>query len=438
MGETELRNADIDAALAEAKEAYVRRNPSSFARFVEATAVMPGGNTRTVLHYDPFPIGIARGEGCRLWDLDGAEYVDFLGEYTAGIYGHSHPKIRAAVDRALDSGINFGGTNLTEAKFARAVCDRFGLERVRFTNSGTEANLLAISVGRIFTRRSEVMVFNGGYHGAVFGFAGGGSLINAPFEYLLAPYNDLAATQALIEQHASDLAVVILEPMMGGGGCIPAAPEFLTMLHEQTRRVGALLILDEVMTSRLAPGGLQQVRGVKPDLTTFGKYIGGGMSFGAFGGRADIMDLFDPRRPDALPHAGTFNNNVLTMSAGLIGLSEVYTPDGARALNARGDALRDRLNALCRAYDAPMQFTGIGSMFAVHFTREPVRSPVDAAKGDPKLKELFFFDMLAQGIWLARRGMFTLCLPIGDAECNRLACAVEEFLASRRSLLNRG
>ncbi len=411
MSETELRNADIDTALAEAKEAYVERNAKSLARFVEATAVMPGGNTRTVLHYAPFPLGIARGEGCRLWDLDGAEYIDFLGEYTAGIYGHSHPQIRAAVDRALDAGINFGGTNLTEA------------------------NLLAISVGRIFTKRSKVMVFNGGYHGAVFGFAGGGSPINAPFDYVLAPYNDMAGTRALIEQHAADLALVILEPMMGGGGCIIAAPEFLAMLRAETTKVGALLILDEVMTSRLSPGGLQAVRGIKPDLTTFGKYIGGGMSFGAFGGRADVMDLFDPRRPDALPHAGTFNNNVLTMSAGLTGLTEVYTPDAARALNARGDALRERLNALCRKHDAPMQFTGIGSMFAVHFTRDPVRSPADAAKGDAKLKELFFFDMLAAGIWLARRGMFTLCLPIGDAECDRLAGAVDEFLSSRRSLL---
>jgi glutamate-1-semialdehyde 2,1-aminomutase len=317
MSETELRNADIDTALTEAKEAYVARNPKSFARFVEATAVMPGGNTRTVLHYAPFPLGFARGEGCRLWDLDGAEYIDFLGEYTAGIYGHSHPAIRAAVDRALDAGINFGGTNLTEAKFARAVCERFGLERVRFTNSGTEANLLAISVGCIFTKRPKVMVFNGGYHGAVFGFAGGGSPINAPFDYVLAAYNDMEGTRALIEQHATELALVILEPMMGGGGCIAAEPAFLSMLREAATRVGALLILDEVMTSRLSPGGLQQVRGVKPDLTTFGKYIGGGMSFGAFGGRADIMDLFDPRRPDALPHAGTFNNNVLTMSAGL-------------------------------------------------------------------------------------------------------------------------
>ncbi|HET6305612.1 MAG TPA: aminotransferase class III-fold pyridoxal phosphate-dependent enzyme, partial [Rhodopila sp.] len=335
MSETALRNADIDAALTEAKEAYVARNPKSFARNVEATGVMPGGNTRTVLFYPPFPLAMARAEGCRLWDMDGAEYVDFLGEYTAGLYGHSHPVIRAAVDRALDGGISMGAHNMLEAKFARAVCDRFALERVRFTNSGTEANLLALTLSRVFTGRPKLMAFDGAYHGAVFTFAGGGSPVNAPFPFVLAPYNDTAATLALIEQHGPELAAVILEPMIGSGGCIPAAPEFLAALREACSRVGALLILDEVMTSRLSPGGLQAVRGVKPDLTTFGKYVGGGMSFGAFGGRADIMDLFDPRRPDALPHAGTFNNNVLTMSAGLTGLTEIYTPDAARALNAR-------------------------------------------------------------------------------------------------------
>ncbi len=435
MSDTALRNADINAALNDAKEAYVTRNPRSLARYVEATAVMPGGNTRTVLHYAPFPLAMARAAGCRMWDVDGAEYVDFLGEYTAGLYGHSHPVIRAAVDRALDDGIGFGASNMIEARFARAVCERFGLQRVRFTNSGTEANLLAISLGRIFTRRNRVLVFDGGYHGAVFGFAGGGSPINAPFDYVVAPYNDIAGTRALIAEHAAELALVILEPMMGGGGCIAASSDFLAMLRAETSRIGALLILDEVMTSRLAPGGLQSVLGVKPDLTTFGKYIGGGMSFGAFGGRSEIMDLFDPRRADALPHAGTFNNNVLTMSAGLAGLTEVYTPDAAVALNARGEALRERLNGLCRAADAPVQFTGIGSMLAVHMMRGPVTCPEDAAKADAKLKELFFFDMLAHGIWLARRGMMTVSLPIGDAECDKLVAAVEEFLSVRRSLL---
>jgi glutamate-1-semialdehyde 2,1-aminomutase len=436
MSETMLPNAAIEPALAEAREAYIARNPKSLARTVEATAVMPGGNTRTVLHYDPFPLGFERGQGCRLWDLDGAEYVDFLGEYTAGLYGHSHPVIRAAIDKALDGGINLGGVTVTEARFARAVCERFpSIERVRFTNSGTEANLLAISLARHFTRRPKVLVFEGGYHGGVFTFSGNGSPINAPFDFVLAPYNDTAATVALIEKHGPELAVVALEPMMGGGGCIAAEPAFLHALREATQRVGALLLFDEVMTSRLSPGGLQAMHGITPDLTTLGKYIGGGMSFGAFGGRADIIDLFDPRRPDALPHAGTFNNNVLTMHAGLTGLTEVYTPAAADALNARGDALRRRLNALCEAANAPMQFTGIGSMLSVHMMRGPIRSPADAARGDARLKELFFFDMLAHGIWLARRGMMALSLPIGDAECDRLAEAVGEFLQTRASLL---
>jgi glutamate-1-semialdehyde 2,1-aminomutase len=431
--DTALRNTHIDAALNEAKEAYVTSAPRSLARYVEATTVMPGGNTRTVLHYAPFPLAMARAEGCRLWDVDGRKFIDFLGEYTAGLYGHSHPVIRAALDRALDNGISFGASNMTEARFARAVCDRFGLERVRFTNSGTEANLLAISLGRIFTRRKKIVVFNGAYHGAVFAFAAGGSPINVPFEYVIAPYNDIERTQALI---SDEIALVILEPMIGSGGCIPASDAFLAMLRRETTRVGALLILDEVMTSRLAPGGLQSVCGIKPDLTTLGKYIGGGMSFGAFGGRAEIMDLFDPRRPDALPHAGTFNNNVLTMAAGLTGLTQVYTPDAAVALNSRGDTLRARLNALCQSADASIQFTGRGSMLAVHTMRGPVSSPEDAAKADPKLKELFFFDMLARGIWLARRGMMTVSLPIGDAECETLIAAVDEFLSARISLLH--
>ncbi len=437
MSETALRNADLDAALAEARQAYVARNPRSLARFVEATSVMPGGNTRTVLHYDPFPLGIAHAAGCRIWDADGAEYVDFLGEYTAGLYGHSDPVIRAAIDQALDGGISFGGSNLIEPKFARAVCDRFpSIERIRFTNSGTEANLMAIATACAFTGRKKVMAFRGGYHGGVFTFAGGGSAINAPYDFVLGSYNDIAATLALIEANGPELAAIILEPMLGSGGCIAAEPDFLHALRAAATRVGALLILDEVMTSRLAPGGLQALRGVTPDLTTLGKYIGGGMSFGAFGGRAEIIDLFDPRRPDAIPHAGTFNNNVLTMSAGLAGLTQVFTLAAQAALNARGDALRERLNTICRAQDAKMQFTGIGSMLAVHMLRGPVRTPEDAARGDAKLKELFFFDMLAAGIWLARRGMMALSLPIGDAECDRLAAAVEDFCQSRRSLLN--
>ena len=430
-----LRNIDLDAALAAAREAYVASSPKSLARHVEAAAVMPGGNTRTVLHYDPFPLGMARGEGCFLWDLEGRRYIDYLGEYTAGIYGHSHPAIRGAVDRALDGGWNLGAHGVTEARFARAVCDRFALDRVRFTNSGTEANLMALATACAVTGRRQVLAMQGGYHGGLLTFAGGGSPINAPFDFVLVPYNDAAAAQEAVARHGAELAAIILEPMLGGGGCIPASAESLHALRDAATSCGAVFILDEVMTSRLAPGGLQSLRGVRPDLTTLGKYVGGGMSFGAFGGKAEIMDRYDPRRPDALPHAGTFNNNVLTMAAGLTGLTEIYTQAAAIALNARGDALRDRLNGLCRAAGAPMQVTGLGSMMSVHFTARPIARPADAAGADKRLKDLFFFDLLEAGIWLARRGMINLSLPIGDAECDCLAAAFEEFLVSRRSLL---
>ena len=430
-----LRNIDLDAALVEVRERYVAGSPESLARHVEAAAVMPGGNTRTVLHYDPFPLGMVRGEGCHLWDLEGRRYIDFLGEYTAGLYGHSHPVIRKALDAALAGGWNLGAHGLGEARFARAVCERFGLERVRFTNSGTEANLMALATACAVTKRRKVLAMQGGYHGGVLTFAAGVSPINAPFDFVLVPYNDIAAAERAVAEHGAALAAIILEPMLGGGGCIPASAEFLAALRAAATKCGAVMILDEVMTSRLAPGGLQSLRGVTPDLTTLGKYVGGGMSFGAFGGGAAIMDRYDPRRRDALPHAGTFNNNVLTMAAGLAGLTEIYTPEAAIALNARGDALRERLNALCDAAGAPMQFTGLGSMMTVHFTRRPITRPADAAHADPRLKELFFFDMLATGIWLARRGMINLSLPVGDAECDRLAAAVEEFLSVRAPLL---
>jgi glutamate-1-semialdehyde 2,1-aminomutase len=197
---------------------------------------------------------------------------------------------------------------------------------------------------------------------------------------------------------------------------------------------GALLIFDEVMTSRLAPGGLQEVHGILPDLTTLGKYIGGGMSFGAFGGRADIMERFDPRRSDAFQHAGTFNNNLLTMNAGLVGLTEIYTPERARTLNDGGARLRERLNAVVRRHGLAMQFTGLGSMFAVHMTDGPIRAQQDAERGNAALRDLFYFDLLARGIWFAKRGMFALSIALEENDGDTLADAVEEFAQTRAPL----
>ncbi|MDP7549514.1 MAG: aspartate aminotransferase family protein [Alphaproteobacteria bacterium] len=429
-------NTDVASAVAEAQARFTAANPNSQAQLQQAAKVLPGGNTRTVLFYPPFPLTIAKGEGCHLWDLDGHKYIDFLGEYTAGLYGHSNPIIRAAIDRALDNGIVMGGQNQAEAGLASAIVERFpAIERVRFTNSGTEANMMAVSAARAFTERPGVMAMSGGYHGSVFYFAPGGSPLNAPFPYVMGSYNDVEGCRALIREQGADLACVIVEPMQGGGGCIQGTAEFLSMLREETENSGALLIFDEVMTSRLGPGGLQGLTGVMPDLTSLGKYVGGGMSFGAFGGRADIIDRFDPSRDDAWPHAGTFNNNVLTMNAGLAGLSQIYTPDVAASFNARGDALRQSLNALADRHGTDMQFTGRGSMMAVHFRRGEISNVEDAMAGRNELRPLLHMDLVAQGIYPAARGMFTLSLAHGEDAFAALEAGMEEFMISRSSLL---
>jgi len=431
-------NADVVEALDEAKENYARRNPRSRVVHEEALKSLPGGNTRTGMFFEPFPIAWVRGEGSRLWDEDGHGYTDFVSEATAGIYGHSHPEIRKAIQSRVELGWNLGGHTALEGKLAEILIERFpSLERVRFVNSGTEANMFNVQLARVATGRPGVLGFKGCYHGGFLTFTAATNPLNVPFETVVGTFNDVEGTAALIDEHADRLAAVIVEPLVGGGGCIPASLEFLRMLRERTERHGIMLIFDEVMTSRLSPGGLQAVTGVIPDLTSLGKYIGGGFSAGAFGGRAEVMERFDPRRGDHLPHSGTYNNNVFTLSAGIAGLTRAYTPEAAQTLNARGEALRKRLNEIVQRAGVAMQFMGYGSMMAVHMQRGEVRSPGDAAKGNAKLRELFFFDLFAQGIYvMPKRAMMALALPHTDADFDTLAAGVEEFVAARRSLLD--
>jgi glutamate-1-semialdehyde 2,1-aminomutase len=427
-------NIDLEAAYAEAEETFRDRNPNSAAAHARAAEVMPGGNTRTVLHYAPYPLAFAKGEGAHLIDADGHRLADFLGEYTAGLYGHDNPIIQNAIETAVRDGIVLGGPNLMEARLARAVVDRFpALELVRFTNSGTEANLMAIGAARAFTGRSKVMAMQGGYHGGVLYFAAP-SPVNVPFDMILVPYNDADAARDAIRSAGDELACVIVEPMMGSSGCIPASAAFLNALREATAETGALLIFDEVMTSRLAPGGRHGALGITPDLISLGKYLGGGVSFGAFGGRADIMGGFDPRSGTAWPHAGTFNNNIMTMTAGLAGLTQLFTPEACRTLNAKGDGFRDRLNNAISKRGLPMHVSGIGSMNTVHFRSEPVLRPEADPIGNRK-RDLMHLDMIKSGVYHARRGMMNLSLPMVEADLDLAAAAFEEFLDSRRALL---
>jgi glutamate-1-semialdehyde 2,1-aminomutase len=429
------RSARIDAALEEAKRAFSAARPRTEAMQARAAAVMPGGNTRTVLFSAPFPVRVEKAEGSRLTDIDGHSYLDLLGEYSAGIYGHSHPRILAAAKDALAMGLNLGAQHGEEVKLAETVTRRFALDLVRFTNSGTEANMMALAAARCFTGRRRIMPMRGGYHGGTLYFSHGASPVNAPFDCVLGLYNDVGATARLIAENAGELAAVILEPMLGGGGCIAASPEFLAMLREETSARGIVLIFDEVMTSRLHPGGLAAKTGIEPDLKTLGKYVGGGMSFGAFGGKRAIMELFDPTRPNALPHAGTFNNNTLTMTVGQVAMTEVFTPEACVTLNDRGDRLRTALNELFMRYQVKMKATGQGSMIAIHPTSGEIARPEDIDATDKRLRQLLFLDLLADGIYMAERGFMALSLMVTDEDCGRVVAAVENHITARRDLL---
>ncbi|KAI0470166.1 class III aminotransferase [Xylaria cf. heliscus] len=481
----------IQAAYTKAEARYVAANPASRAAHDAATASLPGGNTRSVLHWEPYPLCIGSAAGHTLRDADGHAYVDLLGEYSAGLYGHSHPVLRDAIADTVRRGLSYGGPHAAEARLAARVRERFpGIELLRFTNSGTEANLMALAAAKAFTGRykGRVVVFEGAYHGGVLAFPfgckdvwgvnGEGSVgekkkskyevlraLNAPHGFLVATYNDAASVDALIASAVEDnggdgVAAILLEPMLGSGGGVCATPEFLTHLRRRATETGALLIFDEVMTSRMyAGGGLQSQLDVTPDLTTLGKYIGGGMSAGAFGGRRDVMALFDPREGagagggGSLPHAGTFNNNVLTMNVGAVGLEEVFTTEKARELHVLGEEVRGRINGFAEEEGdgdggagkrkRRLRVLGCGSILVVHFMKTAVRdvaSPADwVGDEDPRLLDLFHLEMLNEGFYLARRGYMALSLALleeeGRREIDRFVEAVRRFVDRFRDLI---
>lgn len=397
-------NLSLDAALSASRQRFAEANPRSRQAFERAQAVLPGGNTRSVLFFDPFPLTIERGEGAEVWDADGHCYADFVGEFSAGLYGHSDPTIKAAIRDALDMGVVLAAPTRLEADLAVAINARFpSMERLRFCNSGTEANLLAITTAIAVTGRRKILVFREAYHGGVLVFSGGGRL-NVPFEFLLADYNDVDGARQQIRANARELAAVVVEPILGAAGNIPATKDFLDALRQETSACGALLVFDEVKTSRCGPGGIQGEYRIRPDLTTLGKYVGGGLPTGVFGGRKDVMDHFDPRRSDGLRHAGTFNNNICSMTAGLTGLTRVFTAERARQFLDASERLRQELNDTLVRTGVPMQLVGLGSMFTVHFSRRVIRSPADIPAASRRLGQLFHMESLQRGVLVASRG----------------------------------
>ncbi len=326
-------------------DTYLARTPGSRALFERATASIPGGSTRTTVFNPPYPPYMARGEGLRTWDVDGNEYRDFLGNYTSLILGHAHPDVVAAVEAQVRLGSAFAAPTEIEIELAEEIRGRLpSVERIRFTNSGTEATMFAIRAARAFTGRPLLAKFARAYHGthdtALAGTPGVPDGISGLVVEL--PWDDADGVEAALNGRERDVAAIIIEPVQGAGGIRAADPLFLRFLRDYADRIGAVLIFDEIIAFRIGPNGAQGVFGVRPDLTTLGKIVGGGYPLAAFGGRAEIMDRFDARRPGALSHGGTFNGNPVGAAAGLATL-RYLTPDRYDRLASLGERLRDRL-----------------------------------------------------------------------------------------------
>lgn len=342
-------------------------------------------------------------------------------------------------DTIQNVGLSLGATNVYEQRYASLLCERFGLERIRFTNSGTEANIHCLAAARKFTGRRKVIVFRGAYHGSVLFFGDGipeNDIDQA--DWVLLQYNDPEGVREAFSQN-NDIAAVLLEGIQGSSGYISASDEFLRTIREESEKAGAVMILDEVMTSRLAPGGLKDVLGIKPDLITLGKYLGGGLPFGAFGGRRDIMDVYNPLTPGALMHSGTFQNNTLMLHAGYAGLSEVYTAEVVQSLNTQGDDLRERLQRVFAG--SKFCVTGRGSLMCVHATNTGVRAEQITCRDDfigveaTDLKQLFWLELVNAGFWVQNRGSITLNIAMTTTALDAFVEAVEEFCKRYKSLV---
>lgn len=429
---------------------YQAKTPRSRALFEEAQRVLPGGNTRTTIFIDPYPFYAVRGDGPRIWDADGHERIDFNGNYTSLILGHAPAAVVAAVQEVAARGLSFPAPSEHELRLAEALTRRVpSCEQVRFTNSGTEATMLAIRGARAYTGRPKIAKFEGSYHGThdwvqvsitppVEGAgsrkrpkavpAGAGVPDAVLKQVVVLPWNEPEAALKLIEKHAAELACVICEPVQGAAGVIPPAEGVLQALREVTARHGIVLIFDEVITFRLGPGGAQALMGVTPDMTTFGKIIGGGLPVGAFGGRTDIMAVFDPRggKP-RVAQGGTFNANPLTMVAGLATLkaltAEVYVE-----LDRLGEALREKVRRLFRARKVKAQVTGVGSLFCLHWTPKRVVDFRSSRPLDPEQPLRTYLGLLNEGVLLSQRGMGAVSTAMRDGEIDRFVDALGKVL----------
>jgi glutamate-1-semialdehyde 2,1-aminomutase len=430
---------------------YLAKTGRSRSLHEEALAVMPGGNSRTTTFFDPYPFYVQRGQGAHVWDADGVDRLDFNGNYTSLILGHAPPDVVKAVQEAAAQGMSFPGPTEHEIRLAEMLTRRLpSVESLRFTNSGTEATMNAVRAARAFTGRPKIAKFEGAYHGthdavlvsiAPDPKAAGSRRRPKPVpasagvpaavvkNTVVLPWNDGEACEEILAKEAGALACVLVDPLLGIGGVLPPVEGFLERVREVTARHGIVLIFDEVISFRTAWGGAQERFNIRPDLTTLGKIIGGGLAVGAFGGRADIMAAYDPRRGGArISHGGTFNANPVTMVAGLATLNAL-TPEAYARLDALGDRLRGGVTRLLQATRRKAQLTGVGSLFCLHWTTAPLTDYRSSRPRDPEAPARVFMGLLNEGIVLTQRGLGACSLAMGDEDVDRFVNALARVTA---------
>ncbi|MDK1023575.1 MAG: aspartate aminotransferase family protein [Gammaproteobacteria bacterium] len=435
---------------------YRAWSPESSQLSKRACEVFPGGDTRASAHYAPYPLTIQRGEGCYLYDVDGHQILDFMNNFTSLIHGHGNARVVDAVSKQAVIGTAYAAPSQNQIELAELIVARVGsIDQLRFCSSGTEATLMAIRCARAFTAKQKIMKMEGGYHGSyelaevslipVPEFRGelerpnslpvDGSFPDSVLQdTIVCPYNEPELAKQLIEENADTLAAVIIEPLLGSMGMIPANKRFLETLRETTEKNGVVLIFDEVISLRLSGGGAQEIYGIKPDLTCMGKIIGGGLPVGSVGGKRELMQVFNPTNPERVFHASTFSGNALTMAAGLAAMT-LYTPSEAERLNRLGDMLRRGFDQALQQSGIRGHATGLGSLVNLHLTDKPLHDSRDAMEGmlgAGHIGRLLHLCMLQRGVMSASRLMYCISTPMTETEINIAITALSESLSELR------
>jgi len=429
---------------------YQKRSPRSHKAFERAKHIFPGGNTRAVIFYKPYPIYISKGHGCKIWDVEGHEILDFIGNYISLILGHSHPKIIEVVKSQLEYGTVFSSPTEYENILGEKIQERMpSIRSLRFTNSGSESTILAILAAKGFNGRKKIAKFEGAHHGtneATMVSTSpslkdlGTSVTPKPIpdgphisdsvlkNTVVLPFNDKDETEKLILENRKELAAVIAEPILGSAGIIPARHEFISSLREVTARNDIPLIFDEVVTGfRVSRGGAQEYYGVKPDLTALGKNIGGGFPTAAVGGREDMMAQFDPIHTNGIFHSGSFNANPISMRAG-IALMDELSSDLYRQLDNLGTNAVNSLRKLFSDEHIESKITRIASLFCVHFTSEEVTDYRSTLKENTEKQFNLFLGLLLNDVLISKRGIGCVSEPMTNREVDSLVHKTAQVL----------